>query len=288
MNKNPVFHFLIFGFLLAIVFLFVAGLPADGEANRRILITDAVVTQLRAVHYRQWKRDPTPEELRGLVDRYVREEVLYREALARGLDENDMTVRRAMAQKMEFIGSSQSLGEDPTDEEVEAYFSLRKDRYRQSGAASFYQIYFSADNGNSAKAIERAEALKNQLAGQDPDGLDLEALGDPLMLDARYKGKGERQIASLFGNNFAESVMALPSGEWAGPVESGYGQHLVFISEREDASIPYWREVETAIRQDMEREAAEASRELFYTEILRNFEVVYMNETAGTEEEGAE
>ncbi len=280
MTKHPLFHFVVFGLLLAIVFFLLAGFPTDGEESSRIVVTDGDVNQLRAAHFRQWKREPTPEELRGLLDRYVREEVLYREALARGLDKNDMTVRRAMAQKLEFIGSSQAQGEEPTEAEMQAYFSLRQERYRQPARASFAQIYISTDDRSAAESREIALDILTRIQGRSLDQLDLETLGDPLMLDPYFRDKDERQIATLFGGTFADSLMQVPSGEWAGPLASGYGLHLVYLTEKQASFIPEWSAMQAAIRQDMEREAGEAARELFYTEILRNYDVIYQGELA--------
>ena len=128
MKKRSLWHFLFFGLLLALGLLIVFGLPAVGEEQRRIVINDGDIAQLRASWYRQWQRSPTPEELRGLIQSHVRQEVLYREALVRGLDKNDQAVRNAMVSKMEFLGETQAETQAPTEAEIEAYFALSNDR----------------------------------------------------------------------------------------------------------------------------------------------------------------
>ena len=277
MTRKPLIHFLSFGFLLAIVLLVLFGLPAGGDEDRRVIINDSDITQLRAGWYRQWRREPTQQELRGLVEQHVREEVLYREALARGFDENDQVVRRAMQQKMEFLGESQAEGAVPGDEEIQAYYALRKEKYRMPGAASFAHIYFNRDErGDNASAAARQTLALLQKA--PPDSVDLTKFGDPIMLEPYYRDVDEQQVSSLFGSEFSAALFELEPGRWEGPLASGYGLHLVFLTEKEASVIPELDKIKTLLIDDMQTEAAKAAKELFYTEILRNYQIVYRGE----------
>ncbi len=277
MKERSLLHFLFFGLLLALGLLIVFGLPSVGEEQRRVVINDGDIAQLRASWYRQWKREPTPRELRGLIENHVRTEVLYREALARHLDEEDQIVKNAMVRKMEFLGETQTEPADPTDEELEAYYALSKEQYRQPGGASFVQVYINRDkHGAQAETIARQQL--SRLQGTHPDAIDLSAFGDPIMLESYYRNFSERQIANAFGGGFAEQVLQLEPGQWQGPVASGYGLHLVYLLDKEASVIPDWRTVRAAVEEDLRREAVEASKELFYTEILRNYQVVYRGE----------
>lgn len=277
MKKRSLLHFLFFSLLLAIGLLIVFGLPATGEEQRRIVINDGDIAQLRASWYRQWQREPTLQELRGLMENHVRNEVLYREALARRLDEDDQVVKMTMVRKMEFLGETQTEAADPTEEEIEAYYALAKERYRRPGAASFAQVFINRDDrGEQAEAIAR-EVL-SRLQGSHPDSLDLSAVGDPIMLETYYRDLSEQQIANAFGADFAEQVLQLEAGTWQGPVPSGYGLHLVYLLDKEASVIPDWRSVRAEVEEDLRREAVEASKELFYTEILRNYQVLYRGE----------
>jgi parvulin-like peptidyl-prolyl isomerase len=206
--------------------------------------------------------------------------VLYREALARDYDRDDLVVRRAMQQKMEFLAASQAMQEPPTEEEIEAFFALRQERYRLPAVLSFRQIYLSPDK-RGAGAEQAAIDLLAQLRLEDPDARDLASYGDAIMLETSYAGQSEREVSAAFGKLFAEAVVRLPVGEWQGPVSSGYGLHLVKVVEREESRLPEWREVAGRVISDMEFEAKASARDQLYQEIAQNYEVVIDGEVRG-------
>ena len=278
MNRKPLFHIFLFGFLLALTLLIAFGLPTSGDEARRIIIDDSDVAQLRAAWMRQWQREPTAQELRGLLEQHIREEVLYREALARGFDKDDMVVRRTMMRKMEFLGQSQAEALEPSDEEIQAYFALRQERYRQPGRVSFVHIYFNRDQRGEGAEQDAGQTLE-ELRRRNTKLDELSEFGDRFMLAPHYVGQTERQISSQFGENFARQVFALEPQVWQGPVESGYGLHLVYVYEREEAITPDWREIKPNILQDMRTDAEKAAKELFYSEILRNYRITYRGQT---------
>ncbi len=276
--RNPIFHIVFFGMLLAVVLLIVKGPPTSSEETQRVVITDSDIEQLRATWMRQWQREPTPQELRGQVQSFIREEVMYREALARGFDQDDMIVRRAMQRKMEFLGETQILREEPSDEEVQAYFSLRQERYRVPAVMSFAHIYFNFDK-RGADAESDARQTLADIQSMPPNDDILGRFGDPILLQNQYVEQTEQDVRSVFGADFLEAILQLEPGRWEGPVQSGYGLHLVYVYARQDSYIPEWQAVKFHIRDDMAREAKKAAKELFYTEILRNYQIVYRGET---------
>lgn len=275
--SHPILHILLFGFLLAILLLLVAGPPTSGAEAKQVTITDADIDQLRAAFMRRWGREASPEELRDQLEAFVREEVLYREALARGYDKDDMAVRRAMRQKMEFLGESQVSSEPPSDQEIQAYFSLRRENYRVPPLVSFAHIYFNVDKRGSL-ALEEARRLVGTLGDREPDQPMLTSYGDPFMLRSYYPKQTEQQIRSEFGQLFADSIMKVPVRQWTGPVSSGYGAHLVYVFEKDATYIPDLEKVKAKVIEDIVSEAKKSARELFYTEILRTYRVVYRGE----------
>ncbi|MBT8491679.1 MAG: peptidyl-prolyl cis-trans isomerase [Deltaproteobacteria bacterium] len=274
--KNPATHVFLLGLIVAAAILFAKGPPVT-DASKRVVITGADLLQQRAAFMRTWQREPTAEELRGALEKHIRQEVLYREALARGYDRDDLVVRRAMQQKMEFLAASQAMQEPPTEEEIEAFFALRQERYRLPAVVSFSQLYLSADQ-RGAGVEQAAIDLLARLRSEDPDADALVTLGDPIMLDTSYAGQTERDVAAAFGELFAEALVRLPVGEWQGPVSSGYGLHLVKVTEREESRVPEWREVAMRVINDMEFEAKAAARDQLYQEIAQNYEVYLDNE----------
>jgi hypothetical protein len=271
--RKPAVHVLILGLIVAAVILIAKG-PPTGDAARRVVITGGDVLQLRAGFMRTWQREPTPEELRGALEQHIRQEVLYREALARGYDRDDQVVRRAMQQKMEFLAASQALQEPPSEEEVEAFFSLRQDRYTLPAALTFAQVYVSPDRRGADVEVDAQELLE-RLRREDPDPAELLAWGDPIMLETYYSDRSEADVSGTFGGEFADALLALPVGAWEGPVSSGYGLHLVRISRRVETRIPDWREVQGRVIGDMEFEAKASSRDQLYQEIAQTYEIVF-------------
>ena len=274
--RKPAVHVVLLGLIVAAAVLLAKGPPVT-DASRRVVITGADLLQQRAAFMRTWQREPTAEELRGALEQHIRQEVLYREALARGYDRDDLVVRRAMQQKMEFLAASQAMQEPPTEEEIEAFFALRQERYRLPAVLSFSQVYLSADQ-RGAGVEQAAIDLLARLRSEEP-GLDaLASWGDAIMLDTAYFSQSERDVSAAFGEIFAEALVRLPVGEWQGPVSSGYGLHLVKVTEREDSRLPEWREVAGRVISDMEFEAKAAARDQLYQEIAQNYEVFLDNE----------
>jgi hypothetical protein len=278
-KKKPGIHIILLGLIMAAAILIAKGPPA-ADASRRVLVTGADLMQQRAAFMRTWQREPTGGELRGALEQHIRQEVLYREALARGYDRDDLVVRRAMQQKMEFLAASQAVQEPPTEEEIEAFFALRQERYRLPAVLSFEQIYLSPDS-RGVGAEQASIDLLARLRSEDPDSDALASWGDPIMLETAYADQTEREVSAAFGEVFAEAVVRLPVGEWQGPVSSGYGLHLVKVLRREDPRVPDWREVGGRVISDMEFEAKAATRDQLYQEIAQNYEVVLDGQVRG-------
>ena len=269
--NKPAVHVIFLGVIVATAILIAKG-PPTADASRRVVVTGADLLQQRAAFMRTWQREPTAEELRSALEQHIRQEVLYREALAREYDRDDLVVRRAMQQKMEFLAASQALQEPPTEEEIEAFFALRQERYRLPAVLSFSQVYLSPDK-RGVGAEQAAIDLLAQLRAEDPNAQDLASYGDSIMLETSYVGQTERDVAATFGELFTEAVIRLPVGEWQGPVSSGYGLHLVNVVEREESRVPEWREVAGRVIGDMEFESKASAKDQLYQEIAQNYEV---------------
>lgn len=270
----PVVHLLVFGALLALMVAVVKGPPVAHEDVKRVVLSDADVEQVRAKWMRTWKRPATALELRGALEKHVREEVLYREALARGLDREDPTVRLAMVRKLTMLGSARADAGELTDEEIKAYFALRQERYRVPATVSFMHIYFSPDvRGENARGD--AEEVLASIRQREPRPQELAALGDPLMLQSVYAEQTEQGINRIFGDKVGAAVIALEPGQWQGPVESGYGLHLVKVYGRKESRLPDWTEVRRQVRDDMLYEARKAAEDQFYQEVAARYQVVY-------------
>ena len=224
--REPLVHFLLIGSLLFVIY------GAWGHSNqpgsKRIELTPDDVRQLEMAFAAQWERQPTPEELSGLVENRVREEVLYREALAMGLDKDDDIVKRRMAQKMQFLAEDVANAHEPTTAELKAWFEKNGDKFALPGRITFRHLYFSPDQRGRRAHDDAANALA-KIAGQPADSKTAAALADPFMFQDYYADRSPEQLAKDFGSQFAQAVFKLKPGSWQGPVESGYGWHLVFM-----------------------------------------------------------
>lgn len=270
--QHPLVHILILGVLVAAAILIVRG-PTGGDSENRIVVTAADLIHLRARFARTWQREPTDAELRNEVEGHIRGEVLYHEALNRGYDRDDLVVRRAMQQKMEMLAQSQALQTPPSDDEVEAFFAMRREHYRQPAVITFNHVYLNPDeHGQNLDTV--AAALLERLRREQPPAMELNAWGDPIMLETHFARSTEDDIGRTFGSEFADTVVSLPVGEWAGPVQSGYGLHLVRITELEASRLPELDEVVSEVLADMEYETGRASKEVLFQEIAQTYQVV--------------
>ena len=267
-------HLLGFGLLLALILMVVRGAPQAGDATGRVTFTEVDLKQVHARHLRTWNRPPTAAELRKAMEQYVRDEILYREALARDLDLNDPIVRLAMVRKVMMWGTARAEATEPTEKELQAYFSLRKERYRIPAVVDLVQVFVSTDKRGD-KARGDAEQLLTELRERDPSGDELEAYGDSIMLAHVNRDMSEHDLDRTFGNGFGAAVAALTPGQWAGPVESGYGLHLVKVLRREDSTIPDWRGVRHKLVTDIQFEGRKAAEDQLYAEIAPRYQIVY-------------
>ena len=271
---NRLSHLFLFGLLFFIVILIILGPPTSGDDHRRIVITDMDVMQLQVGFMRTWQREPTLTELRAKLQNFIREEVLYREALSRGYDKDDMVIRRTLMRKMEFLAEGQVDEKGITDEEIQAYLAIRPEKYRVPPSLSFAQIYFNRDKRGS-ETEQDVKTVISRLDQQEFDFRQLQQFGDRFMLQNHYVSQSPQEIRAQFGEEFATQVFQLSPDQWQGPVPSGYGLHAVYVYDLEESYLPEWDQIKDKILMDMLLEERNAAKEQYYTEILRQYQLVY-------------
>jgi parvulin-like peptidyl-prolyl cis-trans isomerase-like protein len=242
------------------------GAPGRGH---QIVVTAGKRKWLAARWEHQWRRPPTGEELGRLVEDFVREEVLYREALTLGLDLADLVVRRRLVQKMEVLAFADcpSLG----DAGVMDYFLAHREAYRLPERISFAHVYFSAAaRGDQAAGDARAARAGLRHAG----AADAAGVGDPPVAASPVIAATRRQVTDRFGAEFADAVFAFDSGPWAGPVASAYGQHLVLVTEHAPGRLPDLAEVSGRVAADMDAERRAGALDALYARLRAQYEVV--------------
>ena len=268
--REPLVHFLMLGAGLFVLFSAVGG--SAPERAEEISISPGRVNHLAEVWSKTWQRPPTPQELEGLIEEHVKEEVYYREALAMGLDRDDTIVRRRLQQKLEFLMNDLADAVEPTEEELSNYLRDRPDQFRSAPRVSFNQVYLNRDRRGSV-ALKDAEKLLSVLEQQGEEA-DTASLGDSSLLEKDYNLIQTTEVAKLFGGAFAEHVAELPLGRWAGPVESGYGLHLVHVRERLESELPDFENVREAVRREFLFARSQESGEALYERLRSKYTIV--------------
>jgi hypothetical protein len=260
--REPLVHFLLLG---ALLFAAYAALNRGGFAARdEILVSASQVEGLEMQFERVWQRPPTPEEQQALIDNWVRDEIFYREAVAMGLDQDDPVVRRRLSQKLQFIIDSGAPAA-PTDAELQAFLDEHSDRYRLPPRYAIQQAYF--DPAKHGEGLEAAIAsARRALAG------GAAAAGDATMLPARLEGDAA-DVARQFGDEFEQSLRALPVGSWEGPVRSGFGLHLVRIERRDDGRPATLADVRADIARDLMDARAQAAKDAHFEQLRSKYVV---------------
>jgi hypothetical protein len=280
--REPLVHFLALGAGLFLLFSLVGGVEED--SSDQIVVSAAQIEIMAEGFARTWQRPPIAQEVTGLIDDYIRDEIYYREALAMGLDRDDTIIRRRLRQKMEFFTDDLQAAVVPEEEQLRVYLDANPEKFRVPARVSFEHIYLNADQ-RGAQASSDAESLLARLQEGDPD-LDLSALGDPLPLPREYVNAPADRVGSRFGGGFAERLVESPVGTWSGPIESGFGLHLVLVTERRDGEVPAYEDIEDIIEREWRAEQRNTVKEAFYQTLRQRYSVVVEEPTFGDGEPG--
>ena len=258
--KEPLLHFFLLGagiFLLSAYFG-----DSDELAADEIVVTTGQLERLVQSWKKTRMRPPTQAELEGLIDDYLREEIYYREALAMGLDSDDMIIRRRMRQKMEFISQDLSSLAEPTHEELQEYLQDNADAYMIEPIFSLRQVFLSRDRRGETIQDDARKILESL---QREPATDIGQLGDPLLLPQVIDELPAREVSDMFGRDFTAQLLTLAPGNWLGPVASGYGLHLVFIDKIVEARMPELTEVRARVETDWrDKKRRSINDELYY------------------------
>jgi hypothetical protein len=267
--REPLLHFLLLGSAIFIAYGFVT--KRAGEEPGKIVITQGQIENLAAGFTKAWHRPPTPEELTGLIQDRVREEVYSREAMALGMDKDDTIIRRRLRQKMEFISDDLAAPAEPTDADLDGYLKAHADQFRTDQRLSFCHVYLQPQKHGDRLASDAAQLLEK--LKQEGDSADISALGDSFLLGTSFDAESAADVAKQFGGKFAAKLGEVLVGQWQGPIESGYGVHLVRVSERTEGRMPALADVRDAVRREWGNSRRLEANEKFYQELRRRYAV---------------
>jgi len=245
--REPLLHFLLLGVVLFAAYAYMQGGRGGVESSKQIALSLDDLRTMDLYFESQWHRPPTPAEFQAMVEDKVREEVLYREGLAMGLDKDDEIVKRRMAQKMQFLAEDVAAAHEPSTAELKAWFEKNSNKFALPSRYSFRHLYFSPDKRGKNAQADAAAAL-TKIAGQPEDSKLAAAAGDSFMFQDYYGDRTPEAIAKEFGPQFAVALEKLKPGSWQGPVESGYGWHLVYVDTVIPGRIPAFEEMEPDVK----------------------------------------
>lgn len=309
--RAPLVHFLLLGALLfAADALRRAEAPDEASPDRRIALDDDALAELHGNFVRSAGRPPSEAELARLVEARVEEEILYREALARGLlerdggvqtrliqkmlfleggagieqapalleraralglHEDDVVVRRILVQKMRLLGSTLSPEERPSEAEVREAYHREREALRMPDRVDLRHAFLSADRRGEALARDAAQLRTRLLAEPDPGS---RTLGDPFPLGHQLTGRSQDDLTRSFGGDFGARVFALEPGAWSEPIASAYGLHLVRVDARAKGRVPPFEAVAERLRLELEQVRREARLDALLSDLRSRYEVV--------------
>lgn len=254
--REPLLHFLVLG---AGLFL-LSGVVGDKaeEGPSEIVVSAAKIEHLAQLFQRTWRRPPTKAELDGLIEDHIQEEILYREALALGLDQDDTVIRRRLRQKMEFVAQDLARPGPAGDAELQVYLEAHPERFTLPGRLTFVQLFLDRERRGADLEADAARLLERLNARTPP--VEAAALGDPSLLEPAYDDVSSTDVARLLGPDFAGRLDELPVGRWAGPVPSPYGWHLVRIDDRTPPRLPPLERVRAEVARGRGRARGQGAR----------------------------
>jgi hypothetical protein len=241
--REPLVHFLAFALIVFGAYHVLAP-SGDGGKTGRIVVTSGKIEQIAARFAQVWQRPPTTQELKGLIDEEVKEEIYVREALALGLDKDDTLIRRRLRQKMELLSDAGADALSPTDAELEVYLKTHPEAFAVDPAISFQQIFLNPQRRGAAIEQNAEDLLKTLKANPE---IEATALGDASLLPPETPLTSLKSIDHMFGGEFADAIGKAKAGAWTGPIASGFGLHIVRVSERQEGRVPALSDVRDAV-----------------------------------------
>jgi len=266
--REPLVHFLAIGALIFLSFHLWRG---GGPGTDRIVITPGQVDSIAARFTRTWQRSPTEQELKGLIDDYVRGEIAAREARALGLDRDDTIIQRRLRQKLEFLAEDAFNAQPPTEAELQAWLDRHPDSFRIDPKIAFRQVYLNPDRRGES-IVGDAEKMHRQLSAAGPE-VDIGRLGDALMLPQEMSLSSRSEISRLFGRRFTDTILSLETGHWSGPIRSAYGLHLVYVRQRTAARMPNLSEIRPLVEREFLAQRRKRELDSMYERLLERYRV---------------
>ena len=231
--------------------------------DKTIVLYDDEINALIETWKAQVGRPPNDQDLQGIINQLIEEEILYREALKLNLDKDDIIIKRRLAQKIGFL-KQEEKSNPPTEMELREYFDSRESEYFMEARYTFTHLYFSKDKEGSNRAQAAIDILANK--NEAPDS-------DPFLIGKNFINKTAKEVDRDFGLGFSQNLITAEINIWLGPFKSIYGSHLVKVSRVTQAQSPNYEEVKREVLMDYLLDQKQEGMKSFINELKKNYEV---------------
>lgn len=266
--RDPLLHFCVLGLLLFVVYDQLN--PGNDEAV--IEVSPARIVQIKRLWQLQWQRQPTDKEIDQQIESYIREQVLSREAIAMGLDKNDLVIRRRLMQKVDFLLDDVEAVEAVDEAEVRAFYQDNLLQFRSEAMFSFHHVYINPEK--HANPVAELSVLLKQFRKQPVDLNKLAEYGDNFSSGSVFSRQSRSQVNRIFGSGFAESVSELALQKWVGPITSGYGQHLLLLTDYQPPAQPHFEQVSEQVEESYRWQRRQDLKQQAYQKLRQRYRVV--------------
>ena len=267
--KQRLFIFLILGILILS-----ADLIFNDESEDKITIFESEINSLIGTWVDQVGREPTIQEVDGIIKQLLDEEILYREAIKLGLDKNDIIIKRRLAQKIGFL-RQEADSSLPSEKEVNDFYNQNTKKYFVDKRITFSHIYFSESKDQEAKATKALNLIRSGTTETD--------FGEPFLLGKNFSSKSISEIERSFGKEFSEVIQSIVPQEWSGPLNSEYGSHLIFVNSISESFTPALEEIRNIVISDVILEKQNNSVKEYLKELRSKYQIEILadlNETS--------
>lgn len=264
--SEPLVHFVVLGTILFSAWSWVN--PSDAEGTDKVIVIDQRrLEHLETLWKAQWKRDPAPEDVAAIIDRHLRQEVFYREALNMGLDKEDDIIRTRLAQKMEAVASDLSiLMKAPSETDLRDFYIQRKELFTLPDAFAFEQVLYLPEE---AKDADLKVMLEDLNSGEEVPKNRINKLSVP----NTWQLTSANALRNSFGGSFSNSLTQLPLGKWVGPIRSGLGLHLVKITANQPSQLASYEDIKDYVEQQYQYYAVLDAQKNMFQELLNKYQV---------------
>ena len=264
--REPLLHFALLGAAIFGAYRLIA--PPVSDASEIVITADRIASIAAQFSASHGGRPPRESELRATIDAYVRDEMLYREGLALGLDRDDPVVRNRVRQKAELL-SDDALTREPSDRDLEAYLRAHQAEFDLPAPVSFQQIYIDPGRHRGDDLTLVVNGVRKALtSGREPG-----TLGDRTLLPATMTEALPQDVEAAFGNDFARQVAAIDGDGWQGPLTTSYGLHFVRVTHRGETRRATLADARNVVAREWSRAQTAKLKEDFYRMLARRYTV---------------